>query len=55
MKYWVLCQNDFPAAVYDSEEHAEAARVKMKAKWRPDTPRIHWHVHGFELNKEPPE
>ncbi len=55
MRFWVLCGNDFPSAVYSSEAKAEEAKKQLDEK-RGDglnSPRIHWHIHSFELNRNP--
>ncbi len=54
MRLWVLCGNDYPAAVYDSEAKAEDARAVLKAIPRTEGyGRIHWHIHDFEVNRHP--
>lgn len=53
MKVFVVMGNDFPAAVFDNEETAEAYVDFIKSEDRPIKPsrRIHWRVYAFDLNK----
>lgn len=54
MKVWVIMGNDYPDAVFDSENAAKsyvetkqaAERVGLR---RYETPRIYWRNYEFEL------
>lgn len=54
MKVWVIMGNDYPDAVFDSEEGANAF---VKAKGEEDArhrdmwaqPKIYWRAYEFEL------
>lgn len=58
-KVYVIMGNDFPSAVFDSEEKAEAHVAEMREqdkvrhqKENPGmyySPRIHWRHYEFEL------
>jgi len=50
MRFWVLCGNDYPAAIYSSQQKADEAKAHLD---KPTTPAIHWHIHSFELNRNP--
>lgn len=54
MKVWVLMGNDYPEAVFASEEAAEAEVKRrmdeqraVKPKWA--APRIYWRTYAFDL------
>lgn len=49
----VVMGNDYPAAVFDTMEAAEAYCVKRRTMgpFNPSgSPRIHWRVYEFKLN-----
>jgi hypothetical protein len=47
MKVFVVMGNDFPAAVFDNEETAEAYIEHIKSE-KPN-PHIYWRVYPFDL------
>jgi hypothetical protein len=44
---WVVMGNDYPDAVFSTEEAAEAHCALQRLK----TKRIHWRVYGFAVRK----
>jgi hypothetical protein len=53
MKVWVIMGNDFPDAVFDSEEAAQrycTTKMNDPANMRKHgTPRIYWRYYEFKL------
>lgn len=47
-KVWVVMGNDFPDAVFSSEEKATAYCAEKKKEPSPGA-RIHWRSYEFEL------
>ena len=47
----VVMGNDFPQAVFDTLEAAEAYCVLRRAEKRLDQRHIYWRVYDFNLNK----
>ncbi|AMX93665.1 MULTISPECIES: hypothetical protein [Mesorhizobium] len=45
----VVMGNDFPAAVFEKAEDAEACCVARRAENEPGYTRIHWRVYNFPL------
>lgn len=45
----VVMGNDFPAAVFEKKEDAEAFCVAKRAESEPGYTRIHWRVYNFPI------